>query len=108
MWSGRFNGLKGYKGYKFETSSHIGYYPAGARYYENGLFQFVYRKGTKKEPNSKKLLNGLRDILHFKGRYLSMFEHTRNTTTAELYCNLEGQPSEEMMRNLEYFLQYNL
>lgn len=106
-WQGNFNGLKGYKSWKFMSSVMIVHFPPSARYYKNGLFTLIYRLKGDEEPDKRAISAGIREILGSKGRYLTYIQSGAHTITIEHYCFLDEIPSEDKMISLENYLHSN-
>ena len=103
MWKGLLEGIKGYKVWKFKTGVPNRGICSWARYTKEGLFSILYRRkcwGVDK----KKVTRGLRGLLDFKGKYITIAEYDAGIATIEFYCFLGSLPSEDVMRNIESFL----
>ena len=104
MWAGKYDGVKGCMTYLLNSSNKcVGYIPS-AKYTKNKVFYFLYRRNCPK-PDKKYLTECLREILGFKGKYLTVVEHYNKATTFEFYCFLDNMPTEEKMQELEMFLK---
>jgi len=103
-WTGTYEGLKGYKIWKWATSSAIPGATPIAKYTKEGMFIFYYRRNCEK-PDKKTFTTGIRDILHFKGKYLTVINYAAGAATIEFYCFLDHIPAEETMCQLEDYLQ---
>ena len=103
MWKGLFNGIKGYKTWRFKTSVPLRGANLGARYYKEGVFSVLYRrKGDSVD--KKTVADGIKSLLDFKGKSLTVTEYAAGIATIEFYCRLDNIPSEEVMQNIESFL----
>ena len=102
-WSGSTKGIKGYTVWKFPTSNAIPGYPPAARYSKDGVFSLAYRRRGRK-PDKREITEGIRDILNFKGKYLTIVEHSASSTTIEFYCHLEKMPMAIEMKKIEEIL----
>ncbi len=103
-WRGTYQGLKGYKSWKFKTSVMIIHFPPGARHYKNGLFSLIYRFKGDEEPDKRAISAGIREILGSKGRYLTYIQSGAHTVTIEHYCFVDALPEESQMVALEDYL----
>ena len=103
MWKGLFEGIKGYKVWKFKTGVPNRGICSWARYSKEGLFSILYRRKCG-VVDRREVTRGLRDLLDFKGRYITIAEYDAGLATIEFYCFLGSLPSEDMMINIESFL----
>ena len=103
MWTGNLKTSKGCKVWKFLTSNGMSACTPSAKYTKDGVFSFVYRKNYQ-EPDRKALSEGIRSVLGFQGKYLTVVDHSNHASTIEFYCKLPSLPTEEVMDNLEKFL----
>ena len=104
MWYGNFNGTRGFKTYRFLTSNSTPGFPPAARYSKDQVFSLLYRRNCEL-PDKKLLTEGIREILNFKGKYLTITERYNNSSTIEFYCKLDTIPDNETMAKLEQYLQ---
>lgn len=102
-WKGKYEGVKGYKVYKFNTSNSINYAHPTAKYTKDGVFSLVYRRCCP-IANRKEVVNGLRQYLPFK-KNITVIDHKAGATTIEFYCRLDSIPTVETMEKVENFLQ---
>ena len=54
--------------------------------------------------DKKKVTRGLRGLLDFNGKYITIAEYDAGIATIEFYCFLGSLPSEDMMKKVEFFL----
>lgn len=101
-WKGKYEGVKGYKVYKFNTSNSINYAHPTAKYTKEGIFSFIYRRSCPLA-DRKMLVNGLRQILQFS-KNITVIDHKAGATTIEFYCRLDSIPTVETMEKVENFL----
>lgn len=102
-WTGKFNGAKGYKAWKLNTSRCIAGYPSAARYTKDGLLSLIYRRKCQ-EADKRIITEGLREILGFKGKHLTLVSFDAGSVTIEFYCFLDEIPTEGVMNRVETFL----
>ena len=103
MWKGLFKGVKGYRVWKFKTGVPNRGICSWARYTKEGLFSILYRRKCG-SVDKKKVARGLRGLLDFKGKYITISEYDAGIATIEFYCFLGSLPSEDVMKNVETFL----
>ena len=101
-WTGRFEGIKGYKLYRFKTSKLLNYGYPTARFDKNGIFSLIYRRNCP-EADRTALISGLRQFLPFK-KNITVIDHKGGATTIQLYCRLDSIPTVETMEKVENFL----
>ena len=103
MWKGFLEGIKGYRVWKFKTGVPNRGICSWARYTKEGLFSILSRRKCG-GADKKKITRGLRGLLDFNGKYITIAQYDAGIATIEFYCFLDSLPSEDMMINIESFL----
>lgn len=106
QWKGgKANGAKGYSVWKLLSSNFIPGFPGSARYYiKDKLLAIFYRRNCEECPSKKAISDGIRDILNFKGKYLTHIDYAGGAATIEFYCFVDALPEESQMVALEDYL----
>ena len=103
-WSGTYNGVKGYKLWKFDSSSPIGKGYVAAHYSKDGVFSFEYRRKGVMPPKDQ-FVAAIRSITGFTGNYIALVRLKESAVTFEFYCKLPQIPNDQVMEKLENYLK---